>query len=196
MSRDVFMKVGGKYEATSYWTERPKISAYMKDKLNEELNKAYTSVEGLQILRIDLPKSYEDSIVATQVEVQKTNMRIFEQQAELTRQNIGVLVSEAQQKIKVTDATAQAESSRIKQFAIAQVNQNTIDAQAEVFNTAMTQIGIKDQELIDYIYYSELLDTNDISLLVGLQNTIVNLNHSSDTNQPVKIQDNSQHNNP
>jgi hypothetical protein len=76
------------------------------------------SCEGIQILKIDLPKPYEDSIVQTQVEVQKTSMRKFEQTAELIRQNISVLRSEAEMKIRVTNATATAEAYRIKQFAI------------------------------------------------------------------------------
>ena len=64
-----------------------------------------------------MPKPYEDSIVATQVEVQKTSMRKFEQTAELIRQNISVIMSEAQQKIRVTNATGTAEAYRIKQYA-------------------------------------------------------------------------------
>jgi len=67
-----------------------------------------------------LPKSYEDSIVLTQVEVQKTNMRKFEQMAELIRQNISVIISQADQQIKVISSSANAEAYRIKQFA--QVN--------------------------------------------------------------------------
>lgn len=79
-----------------------------------------SSCENLQLLKVDLPKSYEDSIVLTQVEVQKTNMRKFEQMAELIRQNISVIISQAEQQIKVISASAAAESFRIKQYA--QVN--------------------------------------------------------------------------
>jgi hypothetical protein len=68
-------------------------------------------------LKVDLPKSYEDSIVMTQVEVQKTNMRKFEQQAELIRQNISVIISQADQQIKVISSSASAEAFRIKQYA-------------------------------------------------------------------------------
>ena len=64
-----------------------------------------------------MPKSYEDSIVLTQVEVQKTNMRKFEQMAELIRQNISVIISQAEQQIKVISASAAAEAFRIKQYA-------------------------------------------------------------------------------
>lgn len=64
-----------------------------------------------------MPKPFEESIVQTQVEVQKTSMRKFEQTAELIRQNISVIRSTAQQKIRVTNATGTAEAYRIKQFA-------------------------------------------------------------------------------
>ena len=120
MARDVIMKVGGRYNAASYWKERKQIGEYMKNVLNEELQIAYTSCINLQIIRIDLPKSYEDSIVQTQVEVQKTEMRKYEQEAELIRQSIGVLISDAEKTIKIVNATGNAEAYKIYQNA--QVN--------------------------------------------------------------------------
>lgn len=117
ISRDILLKVAGNYNATNYWTDRQTIGDKMKIALDQELSKAYASVENLQIIRIDLPKSYEDSIVATQVELQKTSMRKFEQTAELIRQNISVIISEAEQKIKVVNATGMAEAYRIIQYA-------------------------------------------------------------------------------
>jgi regulator of protease activity HflC (stomatin/prohibitin superfamily) len=118
ISRDVILKVASQYNATNYWTDRGAIGDKMKEALDLELQKAYARCRFLQILRIDLPKTYEDSIVATQVEVQKTNMRKFEQTAELIRQNISVIISEAEQQIKVTNATGIAEAYKIKQFAV------------------------------------------------------------------------------
>jgi regulator of protease activity HflC (stomatin/prohibitin superfamily) len=118
ISRDVLLKVGGQYNATNYWTSRTAIGDEMKKALDTELIKAYARCRFLQILRIDLPKTYEDSIVATQVEVQKTNMRKFEQTAELIRQNISVIVSDADYQIKVINATGNANATIIKQQAI------------------------------------------------------------------------------
>jgi regulator of protease activity HflC (stomatin/prohibitin superfamily) len=117
ISRDTILKIAGQYNATSNWTERTKIGDHMLIALDEELQKAYAKCITLQILKVDLPNTYEDSIVQTQVEVQKTNMRKFEQQAELIRQNISVIRSEAEQQIRVTNSTANAEAYRIKQFA-------------------------------------------------------------------------------
>ena len=178
MSRDVIMKVGGMYNAESYWKEREKISNYMHEILTKELKGAYVSCEGLQLLRIDLPKNYEDSIVATQVEVQKTNMRKFEQEAELIRQKANVLVSEATQKIQITDATAYAESTKLKQFAIAQTNENSINAETEIYTLAKTKLGLIDKDLTNYIYYTNLMNqdkSNMSKMVIGLQNSIINL---------------------
>jgi regulator of protease activity HflC (stomatin/prohibitin superfamily) len=122
ISRDVILKIAGMYNAGDYWVDREKIGDHMLDALDNELMKAFARCVTLQILKIDLPDSYEDSIVQTQVEVQKTNMRKFEQQAELIRQNISVIRSEADQQIKVTNSTGNAEAYRIKQFAQVIVN--------------------------------------------------------------------------
>ncbi len=182
MSRDVIMKVGGVYNAESYWLEREKISIYMKEILTNELKAVFVECMGLQILRIDLPQNYEDSIVSTQVEVQKTNMRKFEQEAELIRQNANVLVSEAQQRIKVIDATANAESTKLKQFALAQANQNMINAETEIYSSAKIKLGLQDRNLTNYIYYTNLLDqgTHEMGkMLVGLKNSIIGLDSLS-----------------
>jgi regulator of protease activity HflC (stomatin/prohibitin superfamily) len=117
IARDIILKIAGMYNAADYWNQRQKIGDHMLDALDKELTKAFARCVTLQILKIDLPDSYENSIVSTQVEVQKTNMRKFEQQAELIRQNISVIRSEADQQIKITNSTASAEAYRIKQYA-------------------------------------------------------------------------------
>ncbi len=179
IARDIILKVGGNFNATNYWTDRQKIGDYMRDALNQELQKAYVTCPSLQILKIDLPKTYEDSIVSTQVEVQKTNMRKFEQTAELIRQNISVIVSEAEQQIKVIQATGQAEAYRIKQYATAQAMNHTINTEADVYNRVQTEVGVKGKDLTEYLYLNALMDQKNAKLLVGLQNSIINF-----SNQP------------
>jgi len=117
ISRDILLKIAGNYNATSYWTDRQTIADNMKDALNLELIKAYATVQNLQIIKAVLPTPYEDAIVATEVELQKTNMRKFEQKAELIRQNISVIISKAEQKIKITNATGLAEAFKLTQLA-------------------------------------------------------------------------------
>jgi hypothetical protein len=180
ISRDVILKVGGRFNATNYWTDRQKIGDFMKESLNTELQKAYSSCISLQILKIDLPKSYEDSIVATQVEVQKTNMRKFEQMAELIRQNISVIISEADQKIRITNATGLSEAYRIKQYAKAKTLENTIDTESEVYKYLEQGVGLKSNELSEFLFLNALNEQKYAKLLVGLQNAIINMG-----NQPI-----------
>jgi regulator of protease activity HflC (stomatin/prohibitin superfamily) len=183
IARDTILKIAGKYNATSYWTERLKIQLDMKDNLSKELQSAFASCEGLQILKCELPKQYEDSIVSTQVEVQKSSMRKFEQTAELIRQNISVLRSEAEQKIRVTKAEGDAEAYRIKQFAEARANNNTINAESEVYKLVAQRIGFNETELPRYVFLSALgsQKNSDAKLLVGLQNSIINFGNTPAT---------------
>jgi len=184
IARDSILKVAGKYNATSYWTERLKIQLDMKSSLNNELSAAFATCEGLQILKIELPKQYEDSIVATQVEVQKSGMRKFEQTAELIRQNISVIRSEAEQKIKVTNATGLAEAYRIKQYADATANNNTINAESAVYRLTLDKLGFNATEFPKYVFLNAL-DHKNAKLLVGLQNAIVDFGN---TNNPFSSQ--------
>jgi regulator of protease activity HflC (stomatin/prohibitin superfamily) len=177
IARDTILKIAGKYNATSYWTERIKIQLDMKNNLNKELLSAFATCEGLQILKIDLPKQYEDSIVSTQVEVQKSSMRKFEQTAELIRQNISVLQSEAEQKIRVTKAEGDAAAYKTKQFAEATANNNTINAESDIYKLVAGKLALNSTEITTYAYLNSLIGKN-AKLMVGLQNAIINFgNH-------------------
>ncbi len=154
----------------------------MHENLNKELQKSYASCISLQILRIDLPKNYEDSIVATQVEVQKTNMRKFEQKAELIRQNISVIISEADQNINVINSKGLAEAYRLKQFAIANNTRNVIDTETEMYKQLQNEVGIKGDDMPEYLFLSSLSRKENAKLLVGLQNSIISLGGGDNLN--------------
>lgn len=173
ISRDVLLKVGGMYNATNYWTDRLKISEVMRLEMNNELKKAYARCISLQLLKIDLPKTYEDSIVLTQVEIQKTNMRKFEQIAELIRQNSSVIISEADQKIRIVSATAQAEAYRLNQFATATAMNNTINAETDVYKNAIDVLGFTPEELTRYVFLNSITEQKKARILFDLQNTLM-----------------------
>ena len=174
ISRDVILKVGGMFNATDYWMNRVKIAEIMKQTMDKELLKAYGHCVSLQLLKIELPKTYEDSIVQTQVEIQKINMRKFEQSAELIRQNSSVIISEAEQKIRITNATGLAEASRIKAFAKANALNNTINAENRMYKIAMDELQLTQEELLNYIYLDSLMNQNKAKLLFDVNGFILN----------------------
>jgi hypothetical protein len=89
----------------------------MRIQLDKELSKAYARCVYLQLLEIELPESYEDSIVLTQVEVQNSKMKKFEQEAAIIRRQIDILRSENDQLIKLINATGKAEAYKLIQAA-------------------------------------------------------------------------------
>jgi hypothetical protein len=178
ISRDTILKVAGLYNATSYWQQRLAIEEHMKKVLDLELTKAYCTCEGIQLLKIDMPKPYEESIVSTQVEVQKTSMRKFEQIAELIRQNISVIRSEADQKIRVTNATGTAEAFRVKQYAEATALNKTINTESKIYKKVEKDLVLSDKELTQYLFLTALNDQRNAKLLVGLQNSIISFGNT------------------
>lgn len=78
--------------------------------MQNEFEKNGAVCKSVQILYIDLPKSYENKIVETQVEHQLQKQKELERESLLIRKSIDVLSSENDAKIKeiVSNATATA----------------------------------------------------------------------------------------
>lgn len=174
IARDTILKVASNYPATEYWHNRKLIGDKMQENLNTQLNQVFAGCPSLQLLRIDLPKSYEDSIVNTQVENQNIAMKEFEQQATLIRQNISVAQSDAQAQIKLTNATAKSQAYLIEQNSESKAINNTISNQANVFQNIEDEIGLKGDDLNQYLYMNSLNKQKNAKLLIGMQNSIVN----------------------
>ena len=101
--------------------------------LNNSLAKAHAHCIYLQLLQITLPDTYEESIVQTQVEVQKKQMKMYEQQATQIRSQIGVMKSQTEANITTINATASATAYNIQQNATAIALNNTISAETQAY---------------------------------------------------------------
>jgi len=181
IARDTILKVASDYPANEYWFNRKKIGDRMQKDLNQQLKSVFASCSAVQLLRIDLPKTYEDSIVQTQVENQNIVMKKYEQKAEFIRQNISVARSNADAQIKVTNSSAEANAYEITQTSQSKAINNTITNQAKVYGAIEKQIGLEGDDLNQYLYLNSLNKQKNAKLLVGLQNSIVNFG-----NKPIK----------
>jgi hypothetical protein len=54
-----------------YWQNRTLVGNQMLKKLNERLKVAHANCTGFMFLKIDLPDTYEEAIVDTQVVIQQ-----------------------------------------------------------------------------------------------------------------------------
>ena len=89
----------------------------MHQELNHQLKSAHANCVYLQLLKIDLPDTYENSIVETQVEVQNSKMKKYEQDAAMIRQGINIMRSQTQQEMQIINATAQGQAYQIVKTA-------------------------------------------------------------------------------
>lgn len=105
-------------------------------------------------------------------------MRKFEQDAELIRQDIQVLRSNAQADIKIINSSGEAEAYKIKQDAEATAINKTITNQASVYNGIQNNIGLKGDDLSQYLYLNTLNEQKNAKLLVGMQNSILSLGNN------------------
>jgi len=169
IARDTILQAAGSYEAPKYWESRAKIADDMHEELNRELQKAHANCVDLQLLRIELPGSYENSIVETQVEVQNSKMKKYEQDAAIIRQQINIMRSQTTQDMQILNATAQAKAYQIRKTAEATAQQNTINMEKDVYSQVQLDLALTPQELNQYIYFNGLLNKNS-KLLVGFDN--------------------------
>lgn len=129
------------------------------------------------MLKIDLPETYENKIVLTQVEVQKKTMKEFEQNATLIRAQMQVDISDANRTIANISAFGQSHGYLIKQQAQANAMNNIITAESTVYKTAMNMIGLSQQEMMTYISYLFVLSSRNATLLFGVNQGIINIAH-------------------
>ena len=70
-AKNIILEEASLYNAPDYWEKRSEIGNTIARRLNDTLHLTYACLVAFQMIEIDLPISYENSIVSTQVEVQK-----------------------------------------------------------------------------------------------------------------------------
>jgi regulator of protease activity HflC (stomatin/prohibitin superfamily) len=175
-AKNVILEQASEYNAPEYWEKRSEIGTAISKKLNQTLSTTYTSVIAFQMIQIDLPTSYEDSIVQTQVEVQRKETKRYEQKATTMRESINVDVSEADKKAQIIFATADATAIRIINQAKSEAINNTIYNEKLSYKHAGDLLGLDATSgLIDYIQLLNIMKNQESQLIVGMKNSLINI---------------------
>jgi hypothetical protein len=98
----------------------------MLESLNNSLQTAYADCTGFMMLKIDLPDTYEDSIVETQVVNQEKNTQESISKAAVIRAQIEVDRSNATMQVAIINGQAESAALVVKNEAEAKVKENTI----------------------------------------------------------------------
>jgi len=148
----------------------------MRYTLNKTLVEAGAECVALQLLRVDLPETFENQIVLTQVEVQKKTMKTYEQAAAVIRAEIEVEVSEYNKTIAGIVSYGNSYAYLIRQNATAIASRNVIDAESKAYRETMDKLGFNQEEMLKYIYYGSIMSSGRATLLFGVNQGLVNIN--------------------
>eukprot|EP00932_Pfiesteria_piscicida_P018228 SRR837773.5089.p3 GENE.SRR837773.5089~~SRR837773.5089.p3 ORF type:complete len:314 (+),score=125.60 SRR837773.5089:3-944(+) len=173
VARDVLLKAAARYNAPEYWRSRDKIGAEMHKLVDAALAESHADCTGLQIMIIDLPDTYEQSIVSTQVQKQQIKTRENEQRATFIRAQIGVMVAEYNRNITVTLAAANADAERVRKSADAEAQQMRIDAEKGALTDIQSQFGLTPAGLVQYQRALAYQQMPASTFLYGVENPVV-----------------------
>jgi len=172
VARDILLKAAAQFNAPQYWIERPEVGEKMLHYVNDGLQSSHAICTGLQLLVIDLPDKYEESIVATQVQKQGIKTRENEQRAALIRAQIDVMIAGYQNNITVTLSGARADATVVTKSAEAEASQMKLDAENFAFEEVQKNLGLSPVALVGYQRSFAYQSIPNATMLFGVPNAV------------------------
>lgn len=150
LARDQLLEAASQYEGPSYWSEREKIGHHMRRLVDSSLRSSFGSLWGLQLLLINLPDQFENSITKTQVQQQLMKTKQQEQLATAIRADTEVLQADFEKRILVVQAGAEANYSLATKLAEAEATKRSIEAEAGVLDYVRDKLHLSALGTVEY----------------------------------------------
>lgn len=165
--RDILIKAASQYRATQLWQDRQGFGDNMQKMVNAALNMTYASCWGLQLMVIDLPDVFEDSIVHTQVQKQSVQTREHEQSIAQIEAETKVIMAQYDKTVKVIRAQGVANYTLITKRAQARAQRQRIDVEADVMAMVIKSLHVDPDGLVEYQKFSVLDDLPEAQVVFG-----------------------------
>lgn len=136
------------------------------------------------LLKIDLPDSYEDAIVETQLVNQQRLTQEKIKNVAVIKANMEVDKSIANKNITIINAEAQYDAAIFSNNITAYMIKNTVTKQSEAYTQSKTDLKLdQSKDLLDYIYYLNIMSLDKSAesgakLVIGVDNPRVTLQES------------------
>eukprot|EP00929_Paragymnodinium_shiwhaense_P114324 TRINITY_DN82686_c0_g1_i1.p1 TRINITY_DN82686_c0_g1~~TRINITY_DN82686_c0_g1_i1.p1 ORF type:complete len:379 (-),score=70.60 TRINITY_DN82686_c0_g1_i1:47-1183(-) len=170
IARDQLLEAASEYEGPQYWLEREHIGEHMRRLVDSQLASSHAALWSLQLLGIDLPDQYEDSITNTQVQQQMVKTRRNEQVAAGIRADTEVLRAQYAKQVQVVRAGASANATVVEQLAKAEAAKRRIAAEAGVLGYAREKMKMSAAGIVEYQQlgaYSNLENATFLANVLG-----------------------------
>lgn len=165
--RDTVIGVTGSFSAKDMWISRKHFHHRMLAATCQALRRIHVRCWGLQLYYLDLPDSYENSILAAELQRQALSTAAFTQLESQIHARTEVIVSALTRIATVTIATAKANKSFAIGTAQAYARQNRIATESRTLGRIRSEIGLATHELVEYQRYASLFDMDNSSMLFG-----------------------------
>lgn len=182
--RDTLIRAASDYEAYQLWEERSAVGERMQSMVDRALKRTYADCWGLQLMIIELPDKFEESIVNTQVSKQNVSTREFQQEATQVRAYTTVIAAEFDRKVKVIKAFGMANFTYITKAAKAKARSNTLGVEGKIIKLIKDDLGLSGADLIDYQRFTAVQVLENASVMYGFdENTQVLMTQNAPTTQ-------------
>eukprot|EP00927_Polykrikos_kofoidii_P040601 TRINITY_DN3466_c0_g1_i1.p1 TRINITY_DN3466_c0_g1~~TRINITY_DN3466_c0_g1_i1.p1 ORF type:complete len:381 (-),score=62.27 TRINITY_DN3466_c0_g1_i1:100-1242(-) len=172
--RDTLIRTAANYKAVHLWEERESVSQAMQQEVSKVLEPMYATCFSLQLLVIDLPDSFEDSIVRMQVQNQQITTETHMQKTARVRAETEVIKATYSKKAKIVLAGGTANYTLLTKKASAKAKQQVIDMEASVLKQVGTRLNIDSAALLSYQQYYGVSLMRNASMYFGFgENTQV-----------------------
>jgi len=167
--RSVVHDIAGQQGSPFYWLSRQQVTAAMFAAVSNELySNYYMNCTGFQILLIQFPDSYEDSIINSQVQQQKVKQQQYQQNVTAIESSISQLLAVAGQNITKINAAANATAISIVNLAQAQIFNFTQSSLAAGYQAFATRLNMTSAELLNYMKIRILRRKTDSPITLGM----------------------------
>lgn len=184
LARDQLLEAAAEYEGPQYWLERDTIADYMQKLVGQNLNQSYATLRSLQLLDIQLPTTYEDSITKTQVQNQLIQTRKNQQVAASIRADTEILKSKYERDISVTQAGARANFTLKTKTAQAEASARKISAEAEALEYVRKTMNLTTDDTVGYARLTAYSQLENATLLANMGNAMPMLNIGGTASTP------------
>eukprot|EP00301_Raphidiophrys_heterophryoidea_P021341 c5801_g1_i1.p1 GENE.c5801_g1_i1~~c5801_g1_i1.p1 ORF type:complete len:355 (+),score=105.76 c5801_g1_i1:48-1067(+) len=165
---EAIRQVASTFTQFDYWKGLDHVVSEMHSRINKSATSMNVQFLDVQLLEILLDARFENALVRTQVEQERKKLAEFELQVESIRQETEVLRAQANATIRVINATAMADQTRVVKEAEAKALAAYVNVQGETFGGVMSTLAFSPDDIVRYSWYKVLETKPDAKVFVGI----------------------------
>lgn len=169
IARTSLLQVASNYSSQTYWLQRSVITDDMQATLKTALESSLLcNVSDFQLIGIVLPVTFENSIIATQVQEQQVIQQQKEQQVAAYMSQIQTILAQANQNISVINAQANAQSIANLNAAHISALNYTQTVQATAYANLQQTLNFNVTQFTRYLKIRSIRQKTSGAISVGL----------------------------